>query len=54
VAAFHRNREKTVTDIVDFINHPQVKVLTEMLREENVPAFVAADSSEANINSVGN
>jgi DNA ligase (NAD+) len=46
--------EKRVTDIVDFINHPQVKVLTEMLREENVPAFVAADSSEANINSVGN
>ncbi|MGC6389455.1 NAD-dependent DNA ligase LigB [Ewingella sp. S1.OA.A_B6] len=37
--------ERRVADILDFIGHPQVKALTQLLREENVPAFVEASPS---------
>jgi DNA ligase (NAD+) len=46
--------ERRVADILDFIRHPQVEALTQWLREENVPAFVEANTSGADAESVSN
>lgn len=36
--------DRRVADILDFINHSQVKALTELLTEENVPGFIESDT----------
>lgn len=46
--------ERRVADILDFIRHPQVEALTQLLREENVPAFVEVNTSGADAESASN
>ncbi|GBU12593.1 DNA ligase [Enterobacterales bacterium] len=46
--------ERRVADILAFITHPQVTVLTELLSREKVPAFLQADTFGEQEKSEGN
>ena len=41
--------ERRVAEILDFINHPQVKMLTEDLKGESVPSFMESDTPETGV-----